>query len=425
MLTQWMVVVTGPQMIEDVRHASDDQLSSKDAIAETLHLDILFGRGVLNDGFHVDVIRSQLTRNITARFSDIQDEITAAFADYVPIKGNEWTTVVMRDTIPNIVCRAVNRFLVGLPLCRDPDYRSLNVQFTFDIVTSGNVLNLFPTPLRHFIVRFLRKVPAGINRAIKHLEPLIKERLAQVEKYGEDWPDKPNDAISWFLEVAKEPHQRTVESFAIRILLMNFAGIHTTSQSFSNALFHLATSPEYVQPMREEVEAVINEEGWTKSAMGKLRKVDSFLRESQRISGNGAFTVRRKVLKDFTFSNGTTVPAGCMIGIPHRSVHCDPDNYADPDVFDGFRFSKMREKEGESSKHSMVTLTHEYLSFGQGRHACPGRFFATNEVKAMLAYVLLNYDVKMANPGCPPELWFGLLSIPDPTAEVMFRKRMT
>ena len=40
--------------------------------------------------------------------------------------------------------------------------------------------------------------------------------------------------------------------------------------------------------MREEVEAVINEEGWTKSAAGKLWKVDSFLRESQRISGNGA-----------------------------------------------------------------------------------------------------------------------------------------
>ena len=54
----------------------------------------------------------------------------------------------------------------------------------------------------------------------------------------------------------------------------------------------------------------------------------------------------------------------------------------------------------------------------------PGRFFATNEVKAMLAHVLLNYDVKMANvDGCPSELWFGLLSIPDPTAEVMFRKR--
>ena len=107
-----------------------------------------------------------------------------------------------------------------------------------------------------------------------------------------------------------------------------------------NALFNLATHPEYAQPMREEVKAVINEEVWTKSSTSKLRKVDSFLRESQRLSGNSAcmycaflqllqcfftwlpVTVRRKVLKDFTFSNGTIIPAGCMIGIPHRSVHC-------------------------------------------------------------------------------------------------------
>ena len=98
--------------------------------------------------------------------------------------------------------------------------------------------------------------------------------------------------------------------------------------------------------------------------------------------------MRRKVLKDFTFSNGTTVPAGCMLGIPHRSVHCDPvrvqvvlvsflrdssflskDNYSDPEIFDGFRYAKMRENEGEGIKHGMATLTPDYLAFGQGRHA--------------------------------------------------------
>ena len=36
MLTQWMVVITGSQMIEDMRRASDDQLSSKDAFAEVI-----------------------------------------------------------------------------------------------------------------------------------------------------------------------------------------------------------------------------------------------------------------------------------------------------------------------------------------------------------------------------------------------------
>lgn len=42
----------------------------------------------------------------------------------------------------------------------------------------------------------------------------------------------------------------------------------------------------------------------------------------------------------------------------------------------------------------------------------------------MLAYILLNYDVKMANDrGLPAEWWFGSNSLPDPSAEVMFRKR--
>ena len=60
-------------------------------------------------------------------------------------------------------------------------------------------------------------------------------------------------------------------------------------QSFTHALYHLAASPELLQPLREEVEAVIANDGWTKAAMGKMRKLDSFMRESQRINGiNGS-----------------------------------------------------------------------------------------------------------------------------------------
>ena len=36
MLTQWMIVVTGPQLIENMRRASDDQLSSRAASAEVI-----------------------------------------------------------------------------------------------------------------------------------------------------------------------------------------------------------------------------------------------------------------------------------------------------------------------------------------------------------------------------------------------------
>ena len=54
----------------------------------------------------------------------------------------------------------------------------------------------------------------------------------------------------------------------------------------------------------------------------------------------------------------------------------------------------------------------------------PGRFLAANELKTMLAHVLLNYDIKMANGDQRPSNFrFSALALPDPSAEVLFRKR--
>ena len=57
-------------------------------------------------------------------------------------------------------------------------------------------------------------------------------------------------------------------------------------------------------------------------------------------------------------------------------------------------------------------------------HTSPGRFFAANELKAMLAFIVLNYDLKLANDGPRPEnRCFGASVIPDPSADIMIRKR--
>lgn len=42
-----------------------------------------------------------------------------------------------------------------------------------------------------------------------------------------------------------------------------------------------------MQPMREEVESILSQEGWSKAALQKMRKVDSFLKECQRLDGLG------------------------------------------------------------------------------------------------------------------------------------------
>ncbi|KIL60569.1 hypothetical protein M378DRAFT_167933, partial [Amanita muscaria Koide BX008] len=102
------------------------------------------------------------------------------------------------------------------------------------------------------------------------------------------------------------------------------------------------------------------------------------------------------------------------------------DNYVNPDKFDGFRFERLRAQEGEETKHQLLSLGVDYVLFGHGRHACPGQFFVVNELKVMLAHVLLNYDIKMADGGGRPKDWqFGIFTGPDTNAKILFRKRRT
>ena len=53
----------------------------------------------------------------------------------------------------------------------------------------------------------------------------------------------------------------------------------------------------------------------------------------------------------------------------------------------------------------------------------PGRFFAANEVKALLAHILVTYDVKLEEgKRAPGTVIIGSVRIPE-KANVLFRKR--
>ena len=158
-------------------------------------------------------------------------------------------------------------------------------------------------------------------------------------------------------------------------------------------MYRLLSHPEHIEPLRQEVEAVVAEEGWTKAGMDKMHKIDSFLRETQRLDGLGnsslasfhivpitshsympsfsPVVMARLVLRPFTFSNGVTIPAGTLVSIPSRAAHTDERIFENPDEFDGFRFAKLRKSGGDiaGSRSQVLTLSSENLTFGLGRHA--------------------------------------------------------
>ncbi|KAJ6559929.1 cytochrome P450 [Mycena capillaripes] len=447
-LARWVFVASGPKLIQDMCYSPDDALSFEDATRDVSHLektvyDPRFGLKVNSKQLQADytlgprdvpehtaTVLGKLTRNLTRLFPDIQDEMICAFDDVLDLEGPDWKAIGVISAVTGIVARISGRLFVGLPLCRDPEYIKFSIKHTVSVGVVGQLLGYLPPFMIPILGPLISSRKKSTRQAIKLMGHLIVERIAMFEERGAAWSDKPNDLISWLVETA-QPQQRTMPQIIQRMLTITMAAIHTSSFTFAGALFDLATYSEYIQPLREEVERVIGEHGWTKAALADMHKIDSFLRESQRINGFGSLQMSRKVIHPdgFTFSDGTFLPAGSLVQVPTRSVHHDPGNYPNPEVFDGLRSYNMRaaaESESESSvfNHYMVTTAPTHLAFGHGRHACPGRFFAATELKSMLAHIVLNYDVRLENEGVrPPDQLFDALRIPNQKAKVLFRKR--
>jgi len=75
-----------------------------------------------------------------------------------------------------------------------------------------------------------------------------------------------------------------VYELCVRILYLDFSAIHTSSISITQALYDLAEHPEFQEPIRSEIESVLSQHsGWTKQALTQMKKLDSTLKESQRL----------------------------------------------------------------------------------------------------------------------------------------------
>lgn len=63
------------------------------------------------------------------------------------------------------------------------------------------------------------------------------------------------------------------------------AAIHTTAVAITHIIYDLCAMPEYVEPLREEIqEAMAAEGGFSKKTFLKMSRLDSVMRESQRFN---------------------------------------------------------------------------------------------------------------------------------------------
>ncbi len=200
--------------------------------------------------------------------------------------------------------------------------------------------------------------------------------------------------MTWLIRQARtegRASELSVETISKWLLPVEFAAIHTTVLTGHSLILDLLSSDPargFLQGLQEETGRVFAEQGgnWTKSGLSRLYRTDSAIRESQRFShGFATALVHRKVMAKEGITHpteGWSLPQGSLLMLHLANLHHDPQLYDNPEDFDAYRFSRIREEydarpqekkdpeEGlKIKKLGMVTTSDKHLAFGHGRHA--------------------------------------------------------
>ncbi|OGM47935.1 putative cytochrome P450 monooxygenase [Aspergillus bombycis] len=425
-----IVTENGKRLILDAKYANE--LRSHDALsfglhtANDFHAHITgfepFKQGSNDDKVFQDAVRMKLTQSLGNLTQPLVDEtVTALQTNWTD--DTTWHALPLKSSILKVVAQLSSRIFLGDQICRNPNWLRITVDYTIDSFKAAEALRLWPKAFRAIVAQFLpscRKIRAELQEAQDIIWPVLdaRRRDKQAAISGGKEPERYNDAMEWLEECAKG---RSYEP-AFGQLIFSVAAIHTTSDMLTQVLYDLCGRNELIQALREEVITVVQEEGWKKPTLYKLKLMDSVLKESQRLKPIGVVSMRRVAMADLKLSDGTSIPKGSFLAVSSERMW-DPEIYPNPLEFDGYRFLKLREVPGHETSAQTVAPSPEHMGFGFGRHACPGRFFAVNEVKIALCHILLKYEFKLADGSVPRARQNGVSLNADPMIKLMIRRR--
>ncbi|KAF9953536.1 hypothetical protein BGZ72_005346 [Mortierella alpina] len=274
--------------------------------------------------------------------------------------------------------------------------------------------------------------------------PVVQERRRQeaeaLEK-GVEY-DRPLDILQGLLDNFDKYGLKDLEDVCGHIVVMVLVSVHTTSDSSTYLSYFLAAYPEYIEPLYQEQLTVLNQisqereeqrqeklksgdvasakdfagtdldpkndRDLTSAAVKRMVSMDSFLREFFRFRSQRA-SLAHLARRDVLLSNGITIRKGRKVMINVKSVHQSYDLQGeDPNEFRPWRFV------GKSKAATKAST--DFLSFGMGKHACPGRFLAVQELKTVGVLLVSRFsNIEIQDPSKKMTALLSRVGAPVPT----------
>ncbi|KAH7558956.1 ent-kaurene oxidase [Bipolaris maydis] len=377
-------------MLSELRKAPEEVLSFYDMFSKGLeetytYVDIAFLPQV------VDTIKRDLTPKLTSITSKICEEVDAALDTYLP-SHNEWTEINASKTALDIVAKVSAHLFIGSSVANEQGYLDCTKNFTVYLGEATKAIKVTRVWLRPFIAPRLPEVKRLLETRGKlrnYVKRVMEEREAKMK--DPNWVP-PDDMMQWLLN-RTDRSKNTLEDCTAAQVLLILGTINASMQTLIAILHTLAVTPEYIEPLREEIRNTLNADGSIPvSAMKEFGKLDSYFKEVGMHFPVIIEPYFRRVRKGYTLCNGQYLPPGVAIVIANPLV-----TERKFETFDGFRHYKLREMSEQKDKpqHRWLIANETEFRWGYDSHVCPGRFYAHNLLKITLARLIENYDIKM------------------------------
>lgn len=193
--------------------------------------------------------------------------------------------------ILSVVVGITSRVVVGEPLCHQQAWLAVAEGYTMDLIHASAQLKPYPRWARRFIKPWLQSC-RRLSMREATADKLVRDMVAAALEKKSDHEmittkvNSPESVFQWMAESA-QGEDRCLSVLVRKTLFLTLAGVHTVTTAVVHAIFDLCAHPEYMEPLRNEARDLINKRGWTLPALKGMKRLDSFMKESQRINHPG------------------------------------------------------------------------------------------------------------------------------------------